>query len=85
MLRLTGSLGEGDLHEEAVMLSAQYEQYAKAQRLGTATAEENKVTLAAINNGLLGMISQLPEEEEAGIENAEGNGKSPKPFTWRWS
>ncbi|MCO6488490.1 MAG: hypothetical protein J5I98_08740 [Phaeodactylibacter sp.] len=68
LLHLTQRLDEGELHEEVVMLSARYEQHARSERLGIATKEENKVSLAAINNALLGIINRLPESKQMGIE-----------------
>lgn len=65
LLEITEEQGYPDLHQELILQSARYEQYASEKRLGTASKEDSSISIANINQALLQIIGQLPDELSA--------------------
>ncbi|MEZ4991950.1 MAG: hypothetical protein R2824_16130 [Saprospiraceae bacterium] len=69
---------DADLQEEVLAQSARYQAYAKEKRLGTTSEEHQQIVLARINEALLQIIGELPEENQHNVVNAQGG------FGWQW-
>ncbi len=63
LLNYTQTLSDQDLQQEIIMQSARFEDYQKANRLGTSTAEDNRLSQARINQALLDIIDRLPAND----------------------
>lgn len=61
----SSQLEDQDLQDETLIIAARYETYAREKRLGTNSAEEQRLALAQINHALLGILAQLPESSKA--------------------
>lgn len=66
-----------DLKEEVLIQAARFEQYQLGKRRGITTAEEQKIGIAQINQALLQLIDQLPEEATLEEEAKQ------RPW-WQW-
>ena len=83
LLQRTEQSGNTELREEVLMQSARYRDYAKARRLGVSSVADQQTTLARINQALLHISNQLPED---GGGNGSG-GRRVKPRqtkAWQW-
>ncbi|MFM9949517.1 MAG: hypothetical protein ACKV1O_16385 [Saprospiraceae bacterium] len=67
LLQLTSRLGDKDLHQEVILQSARYEQYAKEKRIGSTPLAEQRDTLEGVNEALIQIIEQLPEKRLTGF------------------
>ncbi len=61
LLKHTDELGEKDLHQEALLQSARFEEYRKSKRLGVTSNDQQNRSLAQINQAILSIIDLLPE------------------------
>lgn len=62
--QITSELDDQDdqeLHEEALMQAARHEAYAREKRMGTSSAEEQRLALAQINEAILHIADRLPD------------------------
>ena len=80
LLKIAQQLDEEDLREEIVLQSARYEQYAKEQRLGTATPEKQSTDLAKINQALLHIVDRLPAKVISQLLEKQVNSKYKKKW-----
>lgn len=83
LLRLTERSGNPELREEVLMQSARYRDYAKAKRLGTSSAESQQTAIARINQALLQISEQLPEDS-GGDGGGDSRAKPRKTKAWQW-
>ena len=68
LLNLTRKLGNEKLDGETILISAWHEKYRKDSLLGTSTKEEQKATLNSLNESILAIINQLPDEIPARLK-----------------
>lgn len=62
LLKVSKQLKDQALYNEVIHQSSQYKEYAKSKRQGTSSVEDQKISLARINQALLEIISQLPRQ-----------------------
>ncbi|WP_282773950.1 hypothetical protein [Phaeodactylibacter xiamenensis] len=87
LLAITGRLEDTDLQEEVILQSARYEQYTKSKRTGISSSQDQGVSIANINQALLSIISQLPEDTSGGENDehtANSKGKTKGSAWWQW-
>jgi len=83
LLQRTEHSGDTELREEVLMQSARYRDYAKARRLGTSSAEDQQTALARINQALLHISNQLPEDGDG--DRSGGRRVKPRQTkAWQW-
>ncbi len=67
LLTLISHLEDQELHNEVILQSARFEKYERANRLGISSYEEEGISIAKINQALLSIINQLPNESDESI------------------
>ncbi len=75
-----------DLREEVLLQSARYQEYAKAKRQGTSNLEEQQTSISKINEAVLHLISQLPDDLTSRVDSSVPKSSSKrigKPW-WQW-
>lgn len=72
LLQLSGELNDADLRDEVLLQSARYQEYTKGQRLGITSQEDQQIAIARINQALIEIIANLPEQDG---ETTSGNSR----------
>ncbi len=86
LLKVSKQLKDQALYNEVIQQSSKYEQYARAKRQGTSSMEDQKISLARINQALLEIIPQLPHQSKIAGET-DNNGATKKTSgrpLWQW-
>lgn len=84
LLDYTSRISDDELHQEVMMQSARYEQYAKESRLGITSHGEQQLTLNKINQSILSIIQHLPQEESRKPINNLSKAGFKKQKWWQW-
>lgn len=67
LLVLISKIGEKELQAEVVLLSGKFARYKRAKRVGTSTYENQDHSISKINDALIEIIEELPQEQDEGL------------------
>lgn len=86
LISLSEQAGYEDVREEALLQSARYQKYVKGKRQGTSNSEEQQTSISRINEAVLHLIGQLPDDLNPKIDSSIPRSSSEqisKPW-WQW-
>ena len=75
---------DDDLANEIILQSARFEEFSRNKRIGKLGDEHQDVSIAKINESLLGVISKLPDEVSPEKKEATPESKPRYSKYWKW-